>query len=189
MGSSSADIRPEDLMRTAAWHVLVIAALTACDGASDPSRTEIPTAGPSFAEITLNGDAWVPGIRSYFRNGDYFSFGFDRPVPGTLQSEGIGLFIPGFTGVGSYSLGEFTASTPSAGYGVSSAGSGGAILTTDDDSGLLRITGYDPTDSTVAGTFHFVVHSNASPTPTRIFQGSFRIRPSEQLSAEGARTP
>jgi hypothetical protein len=165
MRSSMAGIRSEDLVQTTARWACILAVLAACDGALDPSKDEIPTEGPAFAEITLNGAAWVPGIRSDFRNGDYLSFGFDRPMPGTLQSEGIGFFLPGFTGTGS------------------------SILTTDADPGLLRITGYDPTDSTVEGAFRFVVHSNFSSIPTRSFEGSFRIRPSEQLSAGGQRTP
>jgi hypothetical protein len=174
----------EDLMHTAARCLLVVAVLTACEGASEPNAEEIPTSGPSFADITINGDAWVPETRFYFRTGDYLSIGFDRYVPDTPLREGIGLFVPGFTGEGSYPLGRFTDSTPGAGYGFadSSNGTGYGWSTADGDPGLLRITGFDPSDSTVAGTFRFVLRLDSSQ-PSRItsYEGSFRVRPSEQL--------
>ena len=179
-------------MRTAAWCVFVIAVLSACDGASDPNSVEIPPSGPSFAQITMNGAPWVPETRAYFRNGDFLSFGFDRRVTGTPVSEGIGFFLPGFTGEGSYPLRGTADSSFYAGYGTvnSSTGTGGGILTTGADPGMLRITGFDPTDSTVAGTFHFLVDPDPSQlSGTLSFEGTFRVRPSEQLSAEGRRMP
>jgi hypothetical protein len=53
--------------------------------------------------------------------------------------------------------------------------------------GLLRITGYDPADSTVAGTFRFVVQLDPSnPSSTTSFQGSFRKGPDRSWAHEGS---
>jgi hypothetical protein len=170
-------------MHTAARYLLTVAVLTACDGASAPTPVEIETPGPSFADITINCDAWTPETRGYFRNGDFLSFGFDRYVPGTTHREGIGLVIPHFTGEGSYPLRHAADSTASAGYGVidTSAHTAVGMGTVDAKPGLLRITGFHPTDSTIAGTFHFVAAFDVSPSDTTSVDGSFRIRPSEQL--------
>jgi len=171
-------------MQAAARCLLIIVAVAACEGASDPTPADVTTSGPSFADITINREAWAPHNRFYLRNGDYLSIGFDRYVPGTARSEGIGFLVPGFTGEGSYLLGRGTDSTASAGYGTTDASTGfGYGYSTDDaDPGMLRITGFDPTDSTVAGTFRFVLHLDAShPSRTTSFEGSFRVRPSEQL--------
>jgi hypothetical protein len=170
-------------MQTAARCLLILVVLTACEAASDPTPVEIAPSGPSFADITLNGEAWAPETRFYFRNGDYLSIGFDRYVPGTALREGIGFYVHNFTGEGSYSLRRDTDSTSSASYGSVDTSSGTAYGygTVDADPGLLRITGFDPTDSTVAGTFHFAIHDESDPAHTTSFEGSFRVRPSEQL--------
>lgn len=144
----------------------------------------VPASGPSFADITRDGAAWTPETRFYFRNGDYLSIGFDRYVPGTVLREGIGFFVHSFTGEGSYQLRASTDSTSSASYGAidTAAHSGWSIGTTDAEPGTLQITGFDPADSTVAGIFHFVLHLDPSePSRTTSFEGSFRVRPSEQL--------
>ena len=58
----------------------------------------------------------------------------------------------------------------------------GGVLTAAADPGVLHITGFDPSDSTVAGTVHFTVRFNPSPPlQTSSFEGSFQVRPSEQL--------
>lgn len=179
----SPEIHRRGLLQTGARYLLIIVALAACEAASDPTPVDIGTSGPSFADITLDGEAWTPETRSYFRNADYLSIGFDRYVPGTPYREGIGFFLRNFTGEGSYAL-RGPDSTSSAGYGSvdTSAGTGGGIGTVDTDPGLLRVTGFDPTDSTVAGTFRFVLHLDGSaPARTISFEGSFRVRPSEQL--------
>ena len=75
--------------------------VTACGDSTGPG-SEITTSGP---DITRDGEAWVAETRFYFRNGDYLSIGFDRYIPGTPMSEGIGFLVPGFTGAGSYRLG------------------------------------------------------------------------------------
>ena len=144
----------------------------------------ISASGPSFADITRNGAAWTPETRFYLRTGDYLSIGFDRYVPGTVLREGIGFFVHSFTGEGSYLLRGLTDSTASASYGTidTAAHSGWSIGTSDAEPGVLQITGFDPTDGTVAGTFHFVLHLEPSePSRTTSFEGSFRVRPSEQL--------
>jgi hypothetical protein len=82
-----------------------------------------------------------------------------------------------------------TDSTPAAGYGVvdASTNSGWGVNTTDSEPGLLRITGYDPADSTVAGTFRFVVQLDPSnPSSTTSFQGSFRKGPDRSWAHEGS---
>ena len=181
--------RNRGLPHAAAWRLLVIVVVTACGDAAGLS-SEITTSGPSFADITRDGDAWVAGTRFYFRNGDYLSIGFGRYAPGSPTSEGIGFLVPGFTGEGSYRLGGVTDSTPAAGYGSSESGTNLGVWfnTVDSKPGVLRITGFDPTDSTVAGTFRFVVLLDLSrPSTATTFEGSFRVRPSEQLPAGSSR--
>ena len=181
--------RNRGLPHAAALRLLVIVVVTACGDAAGLS-SEITTSGPSFADITRDGDAWVAETRFYFRNFDYLSIGFDRHVPGTPTSEGIVFLIPGFTGEGSYRLGGATDSTPAGGYGETDASTntGWGVTTIDGRPGLLRITGFDPTDSTVAGTFRFIVQIDPSrPSTVTTFEGSFRVRPSEQLPAESFR--
>jgi hypothetical protein len=146
----------------------------------------VPATGPSFADITRNGDAWAAETRFYLRNGDYLSIGFGRDVPGTDFGEGIGFYVPGFTGEGSYLLGDMSDSTSSASYvtGETGAHTAWSIGTVGAEPGVLQLTGFDPIDSTVAGTFHFIVHLDPShPSQTTSFEGSFRVRPSEQLPA------
>jgi hypothetical protein len=120
----------------AALRLLVIVAVTACGDGTGPD-SEITTSGPSFADITRDGDAWVAETRFYFRVGDYLSVGFDRPIPKTPQGEGIVFLVPGFAEEGSYRLGRVTDSTPAAGYGVvdASTNSGWGVNTTDSEPG------------------------------------------------------
>ncbi|HEU4648728.1 MAG TPA: hypothetical protein VFS33_06675 [Gemmatimonadales bacterium] len=157
------------------------------------TRAPVPVSGPSFADIMRNGDAWAPETRFYFRNGgyaygDYLSIGFDRYLAGTILREGIGFYVPGFTGEGSYVLRSLTDSTAAASYGIGDAHSAHSTETIDAEPGVLQITGFDPIDGTVAGTFHFVLHLDPSePARTTWFEGSFRVRPSEQLPSAGAR--
>ena len=92
-----------------------------------------------------------------------------------LLREGVSFLIRGFTGAGDYALSEGPTENL-ASFGVSdySTNSGLHFGTTSAHPGNLRISGFDPADSTIAGNFRFEIHF---PDGTRTsFAGVFRLR-------------
>jgi hypothetical protein len=133
--------------------------------------------------VTADGKPWPPATRFLFVVGDYVSFSFDRYLPSTTLRAGVGFYVHGWTGITTRLLAD-PASSAYATYGFvdASTGTAAGVPSSTALPGALRITGYDPSDTSIAGTFSVrLADITGDPRHFTLFEGSFRIRPSEQL--------
>ena len=150
--------------------------LIGCGDSTGPDQAEPGTSGPEFVTMTRDGNPWVPETSSFSMLGPgHASFGWDRYIAGTPYREGIAILLHNYTGVGDYVLSDPAADGYGA-YGVSdtSTNTSTGVATTSAHPGRLRISGFDPADSTMAGNFRFDLYSYEGTRTS--FAGSFRLR-------------
>ena len=126
--------------------------------------------------MTRDGEPWVTQSSSYDMLGPgHASFGWGRPMAGAPYYESVVILLGNFRGVGDYVLSD-PATDAFGSYGVISTTQniGSGISTTSAHPGLLRISGFDPADSTLAGSFRFDLYNYEGARTT--FAGTFRLR-------------
>ncbi len=165
--------------RTARFaYIVAIAAmpLLGCGDSGGPDEDEPGTAGFEFVTITRDGKPWQAETSGFHMIGPgHASFGWDRYIPGTHYREGIAIMLRSFAGAGDYLLSEGSTENQ-ASYGLINLSNNTAtgVGTTSAYPGRLRISGFDPADSTIAGNFRFDLHLSDGTRTS--FAGVFRIR-------------
>jgi hypothetical protein len=156
--------------------LLALALLSGCGDAGGPGA-----GGRLFTSVTRDGLPWTPDTAFAILPsgaGGIATITLSRsPVPGTPALEPLSIILESLAGTGTYQLTGGLG--PNQGYYpvLDSLGQLGLIYSTQSfDPGQIVITGYDPTDSTIAGTFSFTVYGQTDTTRHYAFAGQFRLR-------------
>lgn len=167
---------------THTWLVaaLALAVVLGCSDSSDPGPS---TEGPPFFSAKLDGAAWLPDTMIAVEVGAPTDTSLN--VTAVLQlgdsaEQEVTLAVGGFHGSGTYPLAGL--STPGVGaFSISQVDSGfitsTLIFLTDSlRNGSLTISGFDRSDSVVAGRFSFEAAASPDTAGQRRLSGRFRIR-------------
>jgi hypothetical protein len=169
-------LRRDIYMGLARQSLLALALLSGCN-----ASTSLGTAGPLFTSVTLDASPWQPDTAFAVlngANGGIVTISLLRfPFPGTPAVEPLAITLAAFTGTGTYALTDALGDNQAYFPVRDTLGQTPLIFSTrSSHPGHIVITAYDPTDSTIAGTFSFTVFGQTDTTRLHTFTGQFRLR-------------
>ncbi len=159
---------------------LAVGVVIGCGDTSDPGPG---TEGPPFFSAQLDGAAWIPDTMIALAAGSPNDTSLNVTAAlslGDSAEQEVTIAVGGFHGTGTYPLAGI--STPGVGafshMQVDSGVITGTLVFLTDSllTGSLSISGFDRTDSIVAGRFAFEAATSPDTAGHRRLSGRFRIR-------------